>query len=201
MSQFRTSTTSKATRAWAGSAVLVAALVAGCTAAQGSAPRPAAPTGSSTAASSGDGPVGDSYAARQMRDVMGCLGEGGWKVNYSVEAGGFETDVPIDQREAFLAAKTACESTFEAAHPLRPLTEADYRDLYRQELATATCLAKAGYPPNEAPISEQQYVEDYKAGRAPSWQAYRAASLGSAEALVELEKKCPQPFVDQEIKK
>ena len=144
------------------------------------------------------GPVGDTYAAREMRATMTCLREAGWEVTYDPNTNTYGGSVPPEQQDAHIAAQEACNAEFAAGNPLRPLTDADYRTLYQQELVTRACLEKEGIPPVGAPISEQQYVDDYKAGRVPSWQAYKAVNLGTAEAMVQLEKKCPQPFVDQE---
>lgn len=60
------------------------------------------------------------------------------------------------------------------------------------------CLTKQGYPPLSPPTSEQQYVNEYATGKAPSWYAYQALGEAPAPGTMEkLEKLCPQPSVDK----
>lgn len=74
-----------------------------------------------------------------------------------------------------------------------PLTDAQIRDLYEQELRTKACLEGLEFEVPD-PISEDQYVQEYQSSSGPSWYAY----LGVPEQLGPTEwqsvnDECPQP--------
>lgn len=125
-----------------------------------------------------------------------CMADKGWKIEVQPN-GAFKATVPPDQQNAYLADQDACAQAFETDHPAPKLTVADFRDLYEQELEAMACLEKAGFPATRPPVSEQQYVDDYSAGRAPSWHAYLAVTGLSGDEFAEVEKKCPQPGVNR----
>lgn len=151
----------------------------------------------SSASQVGTGPVGDTYAARQQRSLLACLREAGWNVRYDAENKAIQAEVPPEQSSAYREALNACIATFEEDNPPKQLTMADYRELYRQELAAMKCLESIGYPPIAQPISEQRYVEAYRSGQAPPWTAYSAVGDVSGSTLAQIEEKCPQPSVDE----
>jgi hypothetical protein len=111
--------------------------------------------------------------------------------------GGFEVTTPPDQQQRYDSDQAECVKQFEQKYPPPKLTAKDYKDLYQQELMTMRCLEKAGFPRTGTLISEQQYVDEYTSGKAPSWYAYSAVGNISGDAFAEIEKKCPQPTVDK----
>lgn len=120
--------------------------------------------------------------------IGACLSAAGWAV--VVEPDGFTTTVPPEQRTAYAADSRRCQAEFARTHPLEPLTESDFRELYRQELETMVCLQEAGYPPVRQPVSEQEYVAAYLAGEPPPWSAYESFTGADSQ---EVERRCPQP--------
>lgn len=179
---------------------LCATLISGCSPA-GDAVQPSTGPSSSVSSSKVQGndaePIGNSFAERRQRDLLRCLREAGWEAKYDGANNTiFLGKVPPEQQERRSADEQRCSSEADAKNPARVLTDADYKDLYRQELKAMKCLEAAGFPPSQQPISEQQYVSEYKA-QGPSWQAYRAVDSVSAEVFAELERKCPQPLADQ----
>lgn len=137
-----------------------------------------------------------SYSAKSDVALQQCMGDKGWKIDVQPN-GGFKANVPPDQQNKYLGDQDACVKLFEEAHPAPKLTTADYKALYQQELTTMRCLDKAGYPAPTSPISEQQYVDEYASGNAPTWYAYLAVGNLSGDAFAKVEKQCPQPRVDK----
>lgn len=136
------------------------------------------------------------YNERHDAALQQCIQEKGWKIRVRPE-GGFEVTTPPEQQQRYDSDQDECVKQFEQKYPPPKLTASDYTDLYRQELATMRCLEKAGYPRTGTPVSEQQYVDEYTSGKAPSWYAYSAVGNVSGDAFAEVEKKCPQPDVDK----
>ena len=117
--------------------MLVLALLCGCSTSttSGSVSSSADASNSSLPLAGGqEGPLGGTYAARQMRASIACLREAGWDVKYDPASNTFGGTVPPEQQDAYLSAQEACDADFEAANPVRQLTDADFRELYRQEL-------------------------------------------------------------------
>jgi hypothetical protein len=125
-----------------------------------------------------------------------CMDDQGWKIEVQPD-GAFRTKVAPDQQKTYLSDLDTCVKQFEQDHPPPTLRTADYRALYKQELATMRCLEKIGYPSALAPVSEQRYVDDYSSGKAPSWYAYMAVANISGDAFAKVQKQCPQPQVDE----
>ena len=136
------------------------------------------------------------YHERHDAALQQCIQEKGWKIRVRPE-GGFEVTTPPEQQQRYDSDQNECIKQFEAKYPVPKLTAEDYKALYRQEIATMHCLEKAGFPATATPISEQQYVDEYTSGKAPSWYAYSAVGNISGDAFAEAEKKCPQPDVDK----
>lgn len=142
-------------------------------------------------------PSGDSYGDRSLRHLLGCMADKGWTLSYDPQTGGLNGEVPPEQRESHETDAELCRAEFEKDNPPKAPSEADYRVLYQAELRTAECLSQRGYPQLATPISEQQYVNEYASGRAPSWYAYQAlGDAPSQDTLAAMEKECPQPRLD-----
>ena len=137
-----------------------------------------------------------SYSEKSDIALQQCMGDKGWKIEVQPN-GAFKANVPPDQQNKYLGDQDACVKLFEQAHPAPKLTAADYKALYKQELSTMHCLDKAGYPAAATPITEQQYVDEYSSGKAPTWYAYLAVANISGDAFAQVEKQCPQPRVDK----
>lgn len=133
------------------------------------------------------------YRQRSIEFARVCLAERGWEGTIDPADGGLVITVPEAQRAAYDSDHAECEAQFLKEFPPPVLTEADFRDLYRQELETMECLKREGYPPRTQPVSEQAYVDAYLADEPLPWFAYEAYD---GSGLDEIEQKCPQPSVD-----
>lgn len=137
-----------------------------------------------------------SHSKKSDLALQQCMADLGWKIEVQPN-GGFKATFPPDQQNSYLGDQDACVKQFEADHRAPTVTAADYRALYKQELATMACLEKAGFPATGQPVSEQQYVDAYSAGRSPSWYAYLAVANVSGDEFAKVEEQCPQPRLDK----
>ena len=124
--------------------------------------------------------------------AVACMVDRGWPVERSWY-GGYETyaSVPDEQQSQYLAAEKECaeQSGFDTAN--ESLTDAQIRQLYRQEVEEHECLTDLGLESYEPP-SEQVYLdtyltEDWYFAMQPAFD-----TLGS-QRMIQVIAQCPPP--------
>jgi hypothetical protein len=124
-----------------------------------------------------------------------CLQERGFDV--SIEEQGVPPNLtwvpknlPQEQVDAYNEAFAACLDEIGEPAPGPPATEADLREEYRLEVATAECLRKLGYEISDPP-SEDVFVETFED---PAWLAYGELPADMPPGEWErVNEECPQP--------
>lgn len=131
------------------------------------------------------------WAEKMQVSVARCLEEAGWQVTLNNDFS-FSGDVPEDQQSAYMEDSTRCQAEYTDEFPAPVIDEAFARKQYADNIKSADCLEKHGYPQRREPISEQAFVDELLGEGFTSWRAYEVVP-DDPEIFAEMERLCPQP--------
>lgn len=131
------------------------------------------------------GATDSSFAER----MVACLNAAGWEVSLEPGSTGFEANVPDEQTNRFQASIEACQTSLAGqSSPVSQWTDAQWRDAYAAQLATAGCLRDEGVQIPEAP-SLEVFRESFESD---PWLPYAFVNVDQSR-YAELLEACPQP--------
>jgi hypothetical protein len=165
-------------------AVCLAGITAGCSVASPSGYHAATVTAA---------PSASPYAglpAEYLPRLAGCLREAGWDAEVDASGDSLTVDsLTVEQRPAFMQAKTACEQEIGAPPPPEPLSEIDIRNRYGYLLQARLCLLALGYTISEPPTFDA-FAESWLTG---PWSPYNdVADVANQQQWQEANLRCPQ---------
>lgn len=130
-------------------------------------------------------------AAREAQlQKQACLEEQGFP-SQMTDDGMLQVDVG-GQHEAFERASAECDEVVDYGAAAAPLSEAEIRWLYDENVKAFDCLVAEGFTPEE-PVSFEVFLAEYQEGR-PPWTPFLTAESNAPI----MTQKCQEPSINLE---
>ncbi|MBX9717628.1 MAG: hypothetical protein K2X36_02150 [Microbacteriaceae bacterium] len=121
--------------------------------------------------------------------MVNCLKDAGWDVALDPVTGSTDIELPEDQFDSYVKARTTCVEAVETQFPVSPLTDAQMREIYDYEVWLSECLRGEGVTVPEIP-SSQAFIDAYRGGE--PWLSYSFVGDVNEETYRSLMLACPQ---------